>query len=204
MARTPKIVEDRREQIIDAAISVFARKGFSRTINSDIAREAGITPGLIYHYFENKGALLQAIAETRSPLRLMRSIPPQALEMPPNQFLPFLIPQVLGIVESETCVKLMRIFIPELLHNAESIEPLRTQLIGQIVGFISSYYTRQRELGNVGSHVDPTFLAHMTLSCMVGFVMRRQIVGDPTVTHYTHQQLATQITEVIINGIVPR
>ena len=65
MARTPKVVEDRRDQIIDAAMQVFAQKGFTRATNKDIAREAGITPGLIYYYFENKEALLTAILETR-------------------------------------------------------------------------------------------------------------------------------------------
>ncbi len=60
MARTPKVVEDRREQIIDAAMKVFSQKGFLRATNKDIAREAGITPGLIYYYFENKEALLTA------------------------------------------------------------------------------------------------------------------------------------------------
>jgi AcrR family transcriptional regulator len=203
MPRTPKVVEDRREQIIDAAISVFSRKGFSRTINQDIAREAGITPGLIYHYFENKDDLLQAIAETRSPLRLIRSLPPEVLEMPPDQFLPFLISQALGIVESEACVKLIRIFLPEMLHDAEVLAPIRTQFFGQIVSFFSGYYTRQKELGNI-CHADPIFLAQMTLSCMIGFVLRRQVVGDPTVAHYSHEQLARLITETILNGIVPR
>jgi AcrR family transcriptional regulator len=47
MPRTPKVVEDRREQIIDAAMRVFAQKGFSGATNKDIAHEAGITPGLI-------------------------------------------------------------------------------------------------------------------------------------------------------------
>jgi len=203
MPRTPKVVGDRREQIIDAAISVFSRKGFSRTINQDIAREAGITPGLIYHYFENKDDLLQAIVETRSPLRLIRSLPPQRLEMPPDQFLPFLIFQALGVAESETFVKLIRIFLPEMLHNAEALAPIRTQLLSQIVGFFTDYYSHQRELGNI-SHADPTFLAQMTLSCMIGFVLRRQVVGDPTVTHYSHEQLARLMTETILNGIVPR
>ncbi|HJT57159.1 MAG TPA: helix-turn-helix domain-containing protein, partial [Ktedonobacteraceae bacterium] len=63
MARTPKVVEDRREQIIDAAMHVFAEKGFVRATNKDIAREAGITPGLIYHYFDSKEALLKAIVD---------------------------------------------------------------------------------------------------------------------------------------------
>jgi AcrR family transcriptional regulator len=203
MARTPKVVEDRREQIIDAAISVFSKKGFSRTINQDIAHEAGITPGLIYHYFENKAALLQAIAETRSPLRLIRSLPAEMLEMPPGQFLPFLITEALGIVESEPCVKLIRIFLPEMLHDAEVLAPIHTQFLGQIVAFFSSYYAHQRERGTIGP-ADPTFLANMTLSCLIGFVVRRQIVGDPTVAHYSHEQLATLITETILNGIVPR
>jgi AcrR family transcriptional regulator len=203
MPRTPKVVEDRREQIIDAAISVFSRKGFSRTINQDIAREAGITPGLIYHYFENKDDLLQAIVETRSPLRLIRSLPPQMLEMPADQFLPFLISQALGVAESETFVKLIRIFLPEMLHNAEVLAPIRTQLLSQIVGFFTDYYSHQKELGNI-CHADPTFLAQMTLSCMIGFVLRRQVVGDPTVAHYSHEQLAILITETILNGIVPR
>ena len=42
MARTPKVVEDRREHIIAAALRAFAQKGFARMTNKDIAREAGI------------------------------------------------------------------------------------------------------------------------------------------------------------------
>src|SRR2546428_13516039 len=101
MARTPKVVEDRREQIIDAAMRVFSQKGFSRATNKDIAREAGITPGLIYHYFENKEALLKAMIERRSPLKLLGSLPPQALMRPPEMFLGFLLLQVLNILAED-------------------------------------------------------------------------------------------------------
>jgi AcrR family transcriptional regulator len=204
MARTPKVVEDRREQILEAAIRVFARKGFHQTINSDIAREAGITSGLIYYYFQSKEEMLQAIVETRSPMRLMRSLPLQALDMSPAEFFPFLLPQVLEIVESEPIVSLLRIFLPELLLHAEVLEPLRTQGSDQIVAFFRGYYTRQQELGQVDSQVDPTFQAQMTISCLVGFFLRRQIVGDPTVTHYSHQELTTLLTTTLLKGIEAR
>ena len=82
MARTPKVVEDRREQILESALRVFARKGFARSTNKDIAIEAGITPGLIYHYFESKEALLQAVIEESSPIQSIRSLPPEALAQP--------------------------------------------------------------------------------------------------------------------------
>ena len=83
MPRTPKVVEDRREQIIDAAMRVFAQKGFMKATNKDVAREAGITPGLIYYYFESKEALLKAVLEERSPIQVVSTITPEMLEQPP-------------------------------------------------------------------------------------------------------------------------
>src|SRR4030095_551511 len=97
MARTPKVVEDRREQIIDAALHVFSQRGFERTTNKDIAQEAGITPGLIYHYFESKEELLKAAIEQHSPVGLIHSLPDQLMEQPPELFLQFLAQKMLEI-----------------------------------------------------------------------------------------------------------
>ncbi|HEV7236272.1 MAG TPA: helix-turn-helix domain-containing protein, partial [Ktedonobacteraceae bacterium] len=115
MARTPKIVEDRREQIIDAAMRVFAQKGFAKATNKDIAREAGITAGLIYHYFKSKEDLLKVVIEERSPLQLLTSLPAQAFALPPEQFFRFLLIRVLNIVEEEKFVSLLRVVISEAL-----------------------------------------------------------------------------------------
>ena len=54
MARTPKVVDDRREQILEAAMHVFAQKGYARATTKDIASAAGITPGLIYTTLRTK------------------------------------------------------------------------------------------------------------------------------------------------------
>ena len=52
---------DRRRQILDAAVKVFARNGFHRARVGDIAEEAGVAYGLVYHYFSSKEALLETI-----------------------------------------------------------------------------------------------------------------------------------------------
>jgi len=57
------LVAARREQILEAATRVFADKGFSRATTREVAREAGISEGTIYNYFEDKGALLMAIMD---------------------------------------------------------------------------------------------------------------------------------------------
>jgi TetR/AcrR family fatty acid metabolism transcriptional regulator len=55
---------DRRRQILEAAVKVFADKGFHASRVGDIAEEAGIAYGLVYHYFESKEDLLETIFRT--------------------------------------------------------------------------------------------------------------------------------------------
>lgn len=54
---------DRREQILRAAIVCFAKRGFHQASMHDISAEAGISVGLIYRYFENKEAVISAMAD---------------------------------------------------------------------------------------------------------------------------------------------
>ncbi|HME69835.1 MAG TPA: TetR/AcrR family transcriptional regulator [Myxococcota bacterium] len=60
-----RVRRDKRSLILDAAIKVFARKGYHGCRVSDIAREADIAYGLVYHYFTNKEEILRTIFEER-------------------------------------------------------------------------------------------------------------------------------------------
>src|SRR6266581_4174366 len=133
MARTPKVVEDRREQIIDAAMHVFAQKGFTKATNKDIAREAGITPGLIYYYFESKEALLNAILETRSPLQVISSLSPEQLALTPEKFLRMLVMRVLTIMEGENMVGLIRVMLPEIIHDPIALAYSQEQIADAVL-----------------------------------------------------------------------
>ncbi len=68
MAKAPPI--DRRRQILDAAIRVFARQGFHSCRVSDIAQEAGVAYGLVYHYFDTKEGVLSELFDERWSLLL--------------------------------------------------------------------------------------------------------------------------------------
>jgi TetR/AcrR family fatty acid metabolism transcriptional regulator len=54
MSPRPDVSEDRKQQIMDAATVVFARQGYEKTRMEDIAREAGLSKGLLYWYFQSK------------------------------------------------------------------------------------------------------------------------------------------------------
>jgi TetR/AcrR family transcriptional regulator, fatty acid metabolism regulator protein len=68
MAQAPPV--DKRRQILDAAIRVFARQGFHSCRVSDIADEAGVAYGLVYHYFESKDEVLNELFTERWSLLL--------------------------------------------------------------------------------------------------------------------------------------
>jgi AcrR family transcriptional regulator len=60
---------DRRAELLEAAVRVFARKGFHASRVGDIATEAGVAHGLLYHYFRSKEDVLETIfRETWSAL----------------------------------------------------------------------------------------------------------------------------------------
>jgi len=61
-AKGPSFIEEaRRKQILDTAIRTIATKGYSATSLAEIAREAGISKGVISYYFDGKGALVEQI-----------------------------------------------------------------------------------------------------------------------------------------------
>jgi TetR/AcrR family fatty acid metabolism transcriptional regulator len=61
LATKSAALEDKRQQLLGAAVRVFARKGFHASRVGDIAEEAGVAHGLLYHYFKSKDQVLEAV-----------------------------------------------------------------------------------------------------------------------------------------------
>ena len=75
MSPRPDVSEERRSQIIESAIKVFAREGFANTRMEDVAAASGLSKGLLYFYFKSKEEIISAIADLLfgSELRKMQS-----------------------------------------------------------------------------------------------------------------------------------
>lgn len=61
MSPRPDVSEERKSQIIEAAMNVFARQGFHDARMDDIAQEAGLSKGALYLYYKSKDAIIAAI-----------------------------------------------------------------------------------------------------------------------------------------------
>jgi AcrR family transcriptional regulator len=63
MRRTKEEAEQTRQDLLDAALTVFSQKGYTATRLEDVARTAGVTRGAIYHHFGSKADLYGALIE---------------------------------------------------------------------------------------------------------------------------------------------
>ena len=86
--RTKEEAEQTRAAILGAAIEVFLKKGVTRTTLQEIAEEAGVTRGAIYHNFANKGELLSALLESATlPDEIMEAYWEQTSGLDPLEML---------------------------------------------------------------------------------------------------------------------
>jgi AcrR family transcriptional regulator len=197
-------VEDRREQIIDAALQVFSQKGFAGATNKDIARQAGITPGLIYHYFASKEDLLMAVVERHSPLRLINSLPSQVLDLPPEAFLRFMLTHILEIVEGEYFSGLLRVILSETLHgDNEYLRGIASGVFRRGAEFLGHYLEKKMESGEL-RRGDAQLDAQLLMGSLVSFFMRRHVLRDPLIMRYSHAQIVEHIVQTLLLGMSPR
>ncbi len=202
MGRTPRVVEDRRDQILEAALEVFADKGFDRATNKDIARAAGITPGLIYHYFKSKQDLLLVAIEKHSPLKVIRSITPAMLKMPPEAFLRLVVREVLVVLENKRFITMIKVFLPEAMHEG-ILAPAVFSAMNEATSYLEGYFRKKMRSSEL-ANADPALTSHLLLGGLMDLVLRRQVLQDPDVLKFSPEQIAENVVSTTLKGLLPR
>ena len=89
-----------RAAILDSAMRLFAEKGYATTTTRNIATEAGLSVGLMYHYFSNKESLLQAVFDYVMA-RIDEVITAVLINKPPGERLPDLLRAIFDLLAGE-------------------------------------------------------------------------------------------------------
>ncbi len=202
MARTPKVVDDRRAQIIEAAMRVFAQKGFAAATNRDVAEEAGITPGLIYHYFKSKEELLRAALDEYPVRQSLRSVSTQTVDQSPEVLLRSLALQILRIAEDEGVVRILRVFLPAAIHQPE-LSSSNSSTIQELVRFVEKVLSEKMERGEL-RRANAGLVAQLFVGSLLDIVLRRQIIREPSLLRYTQDEIADSLVTMTLQGLLPR
>ncbi len=146
---------DRRRQILGAAVKVFAHSGFHTSRVGDIAEEAGIAYGLVYHYFKSKEELLETIFRDTWTQMLARVREVEASGVPASEQVRQVTALLLRTWRRDP--DLVRVLVREVTRSAhvqQEIEEI-TQAMQALEGIIQ----RGQERGEFRTELDPKLAA---------------------------------------------
>lgn len=141
--------EERRGQLIDTALALFASEGMEDATIKRLAQAAGVAPGLIYHYFPDKEALLVAVVERHSFLPLLRALLVAAGDHPPQAVLRTLSTDFLAVLT--THAPIVRIFIREAQTHPH-VAAAWAALVAEGTALLTGYLDRQIAAGALRPH----------------------------------------------------
>jgi TetR/AcrR family transcriptional regulator, repressor for uid operon len=162
--------QDRREQIMQAAMACFAKRGFHQASMHDISAEAGISVGLIYRYFENKEAVISAMAnrhkqEIQGVLERARQAPTllESLEI------------LFTAHCSEEEPRVVSAFVVDLYAEASRnphVADLVRDVLQTAMDGVTDLIARSPERSNATHGLSPSELAELIFAVSRGMLMR--------------------------------
>jgi AcrR family transcriptional regulator len=168
--------EERRRQILDAALSLFARHGYGGTTTKAIAQEAGITEGLIFHYFGGKAELLVEAAKQRSALLVaVRTLLGDAGGTSAAETMPRIARGWVELVHRQGDLVVM--LVSEAHAHPEVGDAFRT-LLDEIRGALTRYLDGRVAAGELRPDLPTETAAASFLSSLLMFFYTRRHLGE--------------------------
>jgi TetR/AcrR family transcriptional regulator, fatty acid metabolism regulator protein len=197
-ARNEKVATEKRRLILDAAVRVFARQGFNQCRVSDIADEAGVAYGLVYHYFRSKDEVLDTLFLERWNVMLdvIRDLDRQ--DLAPRDELYAIAAFIVDSYRHDP--ELMKVIIVEVTRAANSFGQTHLEKITEAYELIAGIVARAQADGVFKDTVTPRFAAMAFYGAieqvLSGWIFETLPSGDAE-----FEEAKTLVVETICGGL---
>ena len=148
---------DKRQQILEGAVRVFARQGFHTCRVSDIAEEAGVAYGLVYHYFQSKDQILDTLFTERWSVLLQVIADTDAQELAAREKLRAIAAFIIDSYRHDP--DLMKVIIVEVTRAANTFGRTHLPEIREAYAGIAAIVQRAQDEGVFTDAVTAEFAA---------------------------------------------
>jgi AcrR family transcriptional regulator len=191
--------DKRRQQIVEAAVELFSRKGFRGTRTREIAEAAGISEAMIYRHFATKRELYSAIIEAKSATEeLLASAATAAQEKDDAGVL-----RAVGLKMIEQTVRepsLMRLLLFSALEGHELSEIFFESRVKRLHQFLSRYIRRRIKEGRFRS-IDALVAARGFIGMIVHYLLIHELFGVKRPRRSSPEEVVELFVSVFLKGI---
>jgi TetR/AcrR family fatty acid metabolism transcriptional regulator len=189
---------EKRRVILDAAVRVFARQGFHTCRVSDIADEAGVAYGLVYHYFSSKEQILDTLFLERWDVMLAAIAEADASSRPPQEKLYTIAAFIIDSYRRDP--ELMKVIIVEVTRAANTFGLTHLAKIREAYDGIAAIVSSAQAQGVFRAEVTPEFAAQAFYGSveqvLTGWIFETGKVGGDEL-----DQAKTLIVDTICRGL---
>jgi TetR/AcrR family transcriptional regulator, fatty acid metabolism regulator protein len=196
MAKAPPA--DRRRQILDAGVRVFARQGFHSCRVSDIADEAGVAYGLVYHYFKSKDQVLNELFTERWSLLLAAVEEVDGTDATGRDKLDAVARFIVDSYRHDP--ELMKVIIVEVTRAANSFGRTHLSEISRAYDSIAKIVADAQKAGQFRSDIDP-LVASMWFYGAIEQLLSGWIFGYLPTTDEEFERAKSLVVETICGGL---
>jgi len=190
---------NREQSIFEAALKVIKHKGFHKARMSDIAKEAGISYGLVYHYFKNKENLFDAILDRwwKGLFHLMTTIS-EGSDYDVYKKLRLIINYFLDTYQSNH--ELVNIFITEISRSTTNLTRNRLDCFKEFMSLTDKVIVEGQEKEVLRRDFKARYLTYIFLGALETFVSAMVLVDQRIKGDSQKERIAESILEVFLNG----
>ncbi len=200
--------QKRPEEILDAAMRVFCRRGFHKTNLEEVAREAGISKGTIYLYFKNKEDLFIAAAQrvVPTPEELSTELQTARSDGKAESF-PRSLHRQAQIVYRRCCTPEYRAFfsmiMAETLRYPEWGELYFRRVLLELNHRVAEIFEQAMSAGEC-RRVDPILASRAFAGMFLIMALSQEHLGGKKFTPFSESKILNTLTEIFLHGLSPR
>ncbi|MCA1959725.1 MAG: TetR/AcrR family transcriptional regulator [Desulfomonile sp.] len=201
MQSTELVLDSKKRKeaaILDAACAVIREKGLHQARIVDIARKAGTSYGLVYHYFGSKANLFDAISnEWWNSLYTMIDAGAKTAA-PVNEKLAAIINYFFDLYETRP--NLVHIFVTDISRSTNNLTPERLNCFKRFFDRIERIIVGGQSEGTIRSDIRARYLTYIFVGSLEGFLSTMVLENQPIKGPEQKQRIANGLLEVFFNG----
>jgi AcrR family transcriptional regulator len=195
--------EQRRMDIMEAALQVFGEKGYQKAKIEDIAVRAGIAHGTVYRYFPSKFALATELIGVRGATFFLESLlEDNSFQDPdPTELLQTIVQKYFGNLEER--LPLMRFRIAEGVSHPDLGRNYYRILLHRLIMDLDRFVREYQKKGALKAG-DSFIYGHIFYGMLFSFLYCQELLLGKETTNLDLQKIIPQIVDVFLHGVATR
>jgi AcrR family transcriptional regulator len=196
-AKHDEYAEARRDQILEAALHLFSRKGFAESSVDEIAAEAGLGKATLYLYFPSKEILLQKLVDRFRLAPDLADLIDSIRDLPPARGIPTLVEGIWRQIKENK--EVAHVLVREVFSNPERARLYTEQVRLPGRNLLGAYFETWMKRGKI-KRGNAEAMAQCLFGMLWYFLQSQELMGGKELAPVSDETICSTVTRIFLTG----